>query len=43
VDVEIGPNRLTVRMPSHGARPPGVGARVQPVFLAQSLRVLADA
>ncbi len=43
VDVELGPNRLTVRIPSHGARPPGVGARVQPVFLPQSLRVLADA
>ncbi len=43
VDVELGPNRLTVRIPSHGARPPGVGARVQPIFLPESLRVLADA
>jgi spermidine/putrescine transport system ATP-binding protein len=43
VDVELGANRLTVRIPSHGARPPGVGARVHPAFLPQSLRVLADA
>ena len=43
VDVELGPNRLTVRVPSHGTRPPGVGSRVHPTFLHQSLRVLADA
>jgi len=43
VDVELGTNRLNVRIPSHGARPPGVGARVHPTFLPQSLRVLADA
>jgi spermidine/putrescine transport system ATP-binding protein len=42
VDVDLGDNRLTVRIPSHGARPPHLGSRVQPEFLPESLRILAD-
>ncbi len=41
VDVELGENRLTVRIPSHGARPPHLGARVTPEFLPESLRIMA--
>jgi len=43
VDVEMGPQRLTVRVPSHGERIIGAGSRVEPEFLAGSLRILADA
>jgi spermidine/putrescine transport system ATP-binding protein len=43
VDVEFGANRLVVRIPSHGALPPHLGARVRPEFLPESLRILADA
>jgi spermidine/putrescine transport system ATP-binding protein len=43
VDVELGDNRLVVRIPSHGATPPHLGARVRPDFLPESLRILADA
>ena len=42
VEVDLGPNRLVVRMPSHGGRPPQAGARVTPVFLPGSLRIMAD-
>ncbi len=43
VDVDLGKNRLTVRIPSHGARPPQAGSRVSPAFLPRSLRIMADA
>jgi spermidine/putrescine transport system ATP-binding protein len=42
VDVELGPNQLTVRLPSHGVKAPRVGDRVRPRFLAGSIRVMAD-
>jgi spermidine/putrescine transport system ATP-binding protein len=41
VDVDLGENRLTVRIPSHGARPPHLGARVTAEFLPESLRIMA--
>ena len=43
VDVELDGNRLVVRVPSHGVRPPAVGARVRPEFLPGSVRIMADA
>lgn len=43
VDLEIGPQRLVVRVPSHGERIVEPGSRVEPELLAGSLRILADA
>jgi spermidine/putrescine transport system ATP-binding protein len=43
VDVEMGDNKMAVRIPSHGATPPHLGARVRPEFLPDSLRIMADA
>jgi spermidine/putrescine transport system ATP-binding protein len=42
VDVELGDNRLVVRIPSHGARPPEAGSRVHLDFLPESLRIMAE-
>jgi len=41
VDLDLGASHLIVRIPSHGSRPPQVGARVRPGFLAGSLRIMA--
>ena len=43
VDLEMGRNRLSVRMPSHGTSAPAPGNRVDPRFLPGSLRIMADA
>jgi len=43
VDVELGTNVLTVRLPSHGGVAPAVGARVNPTFLDGAVRVMARA
>ena len=43
VEVMLGANLLTVRLPSHGGLAPEVGARVQPTFLEGSVRVMAQA
>ena len=42
VDVEIGPHHVVVRMPSHGAPPPAVGARAHLRFLDGSARIVAE-
>jgi ABC-type Fe3+/spermidine/putrescine transport system ATPase subunit len=42
VDVDLGQNRLVVRIPSHGARIPQAGSRVHLAFLPESLRIMAD-
>jgi spermidine/putrescine transport system ATP-binding protein len=41
VDLELASQRLVVRVPSHGARPPARGSRVDPELLPGSLRILA--
>lgn len=42
VEVAVGPQRLSVRLPSHGGRPPRAGDRVALDFMPGSVRILAE-